>query len=117
MAAKLDLIIEQGSTFSLTLEVQGSDGTLRDLSGYSARMKGRVRKEDAPTLFSLVSPTDIEIPVAGFNEQVTVTIDDSVTEAYTWRRGVYDLEIESPTGEVERLIEGSVTLSTEVTRP
>lgn len=115
-AGKLDIIIEQGSTFLLTLEIQGSDGTPINLTGYSARMMGRQYKESTSTFFSLVSPTDIEIPVAGFTNQLTITIADDVTEAYTWRSGFYDLEIETSGGQVERIIEGRLTLSTEVTR-
>jgi hypothetical protein len=47
--------------------------------------------------------------------KIMVTVTDEQTELLT-KSGVYDLEVESPGGEVTRIIEGKVRLSREVTR-
>jgi hypothetical protein len=82
------------------------------LTGYTARMKIKDRI-GGTVLDSLVSPTDIVLDAANFT--ITVTIAASVSEAWTFTRGVYDLEVVSPTGVVTALLSGTVTVTKEVT--
>ena len=42
MATRADLIIDQGTTFSSTINISQSDGTLFQLNDYSAR--GKIKK-------------------------------------------------------------------------
>jgi len=86
----------------------------KDLTGYTARMQIREDIDDATEILELLSPTDINISIA--DARITVTIADTVTETFDFEEAVYDLELESSTGETTRLLEGTVTLSKEVTR-
>jgi hypothetical protein len=86
--------------------------TPKDLAGYIARMTIR-DKVGGTELIHLVSPTDIVVDNA--TKTITVTIAAAVTAGFTWTKGVYDLELESPTGEVTALLYGKVTVKKEVT--
>lgn len=111
-AYRLDLLIEQGSKFERFITVQDTSGNIRNLTGYTARMQARESISSTTTLFD-ISPT-----VSGMQGLVTIMIPSSVTSEFTWSKGVYDLEIVNTLGdgEVERILEGGITLSLEVTR-
>lgn len=84
------------------------------LASFTARMQIRATADATTTLDSLVSPTDIVLDDT--NHTITVTISATDTAAYTFTSAVYDLELVSAGGVVTRLLEGSVTISSEVTR-
>lgn len=85
------------------------------LSGYTARMQIRPTAEDTATpLVSLVSPTDIVMDDT--TKTITITIAASVTAAYTFLSGVYDLELVSAGSVVTKLLSGNVTVEAEVTK-
>lgn len=86
----------------------------KDLTGYTARMHIREDIDDAASIIELVSPTDIAISLT--DARITITIADDVTAAFDFDEAVYDLELESSTGETTRLIAGKAVLSREVTR-
>ena len=77
-------------------------------------MQIRATAEATTTLASLVSPTDITLDDT--NHTITVLISATATAAYTFTSGVYDLELASSGGVVTRLLEGNVTVESEVTR-
>ena len=110
-ADTLDLIIEQGATFEKILTLYDSAGVLRDLTGYTGRMMARTTIDAVSTVISLTSPTDIVIS----GGTITINIDAATTAAYTFTTLVYDLEIEKAS-KVTRVVQGSITLSKEVTR-
>lgn len=89
--------------------------TPADLAGYTARMM--VRQYAGATgdpLLSLTSPADIVLD--NTEHTITVTIDAATTAAITWEDGEYDLELESATGVVTKVLTGNVTVINEVTR-
>jgi hypothetical protein len=84
-----------------------------DLTGAKARMQVR----DAPggnVLLELTTESDgLTITGAG---TIVRQVSADETAAFTWTKGVYDLEVEYPDGTVHRYFEGAVTVSLEVTR-
>ncbi|MNJ76446.1 hypothetical protein D3C77_737290 [compost metagenome] len=46
---------------------------------------------------------------------ITRTLSAAQTAALTWTEGVYDLEVQFPDGTVQRYLQGTVTVSREVT--
>jgi hypothetical protein len=107
-----DVAIEQGATWTAALTM-----TDRDLTGCTARMQIRETVASPSTLLSLTSDPEAGIAIeAGPPGVVTITISATQTAAMTWRNGVYDLELVSPNGAVERLLKGDVTVDFEVTR-
>lgn len=122
-AGKYDLYIEQGATFDETFTWIKSDGQPQDLTGYIARMMIRTTV-DSNTVLANYSTTNGKITVNS-SGQIHVVVPATETTGYTnWGSSqganvafaVYDLELESPSGYVTRLLKGKVTLDFEVTR-
>ena len=114
-AAFWKISVEQGATWRTVLTLTDADGVI-DLTGYTARMQ--IRQEiDSPTpLYSLSTDPGGGITIDGPAGQITLTIDDETSTGWAWRYGVYDLELVSPGGDVDRLLKGEVDVDREVTR-
>lgn len=109
------ITVEQGSTFTLSINYKDSNGATIDLSTYSARMQCRVGRESTTTAFSITSAS--EIALGSSDPNLLITIPATTTAAYDAPlRGVYDLEIESASGIVTKLLKGTLLIEAEVTR-
>lgn len=114
--AKLKFTIYQGATFRKRLTWKaGTPAAPVDLTGCKARMQVRSAVESPTPLLSLTTEND-GIALGGTDGTVDLFVSDEDTAGITWGDGVFDLEIEHPSGEVTRLAEGSVSVSPEVTR-
>jgi hypothetical protein len=115
LAGELNLTIEQGATFLLTLIYQDDTGAPANLTGYTARMKLRKNSHSGQVAIELTTENG-RISINGVAGQINLTISATETAALSDHEiGVYDLELVN--GEiVERLVEGSYTISPEVTR-
>jgi hypothetical protein len=113
---KLDLLIEQGATFTKSLTLVQSNGSPRDLTGYTARMQIRTALT-GPVVLEL-STENGGIIIEELAGKIHLEITAGQTAALTIRSGVYDLEMVAPgaTPTVTRLLSGKVTVSPEVTR-
>lgn len=87
--------------------------TPKDLGGATARMDLRDRVGGA-LLLSLSSTTG-EITLDNANHMIVIEITPAITELMTYKKAVYDLEIEAGDGTVSVLLVGSVTVVPEVT--
>lgn len=114
-AADYDILIEQGATFVLPITWKDPNGDPIDITNYSARMQIRRTVKASEVLLSLTSD-DGDIELGGVAGTIVVTIPATVTDTLLVTRGVYDLELESDSGVVTRLIQGVATVSPEVTR-
>ena len=115
MADTYNILIDQGSTYTLALTYKDSAGVPINLTGYTAAMQLRKTVNSATATLSLSSPS-FGIVITGATGLIDITITatqsrDLVADIY-----VYDLEITSGSGVVTRLIEGSAVVSAEVTR-
>ena len=110
MAAFSELLIEQGATFSSTVNVEDSAGAAINLSGYSA--SSQMRKS-----YYAVSNTTITSTITGnANGEITLSMTSSNTSALTPGRYVYDLLITAPDTTKTRVVEGIVIVSPGVTQ-
>lgn len=111
---RLDLVIVQGATFSLRIAWQDQSAQVRDITGYTARLKSRTTWGDTTAHVSLTSAAGITLSdgTQGYNIAIAMTATE--TAALTFLRDVYDLELVSGST-VTRLLEGSVTLRKEAT--
>lgn len=114
-AAILDFEVEQGATFEHQLTWLDRDGNPVPLDGYTARMQVREKITSEEVLVELTTENGM-ITLGGQDGTIDIEIPDEVTETFTWKKGVYDLELESPAGKVTRLVKGKVTVDPEVTR-
>ena len=122
-AGNYSFTIEQGTTFERIFKYKDEDGNPVDLTGYDVRMQIR-SSYDSAILANLTSgsgdfvisiPPDAAEGVTDKN-QIKLTISASHTAAYTFDQALYDIELESETGVVTRLLQGKIKLSREVTK-
>jgi hypothetical protein len=111
MATIFNLFLDQGTTFKANITVKDASGDIRDISGHvaSSQFRRSVRSANA---FAFVG----HIPV-GTDGNVMLTMNSNTTTNVTAARYVYDVELKSNTsGETERVAEGVVVVSPEITR-
>ena len=110
-AANHDLVIDQGSTFVIDLTIKES-GTLKNLTGFSARAQLRTTKTASAVAASFTCT--ITNPTSG-----VVKMELPATTSTALAAGVYFFDLEIHTANdaiVKRLIEGTATINQEVTR-
>lgn len=110
---RINFTCPQGSTFSRHL-VYKIDDVPVNLSGYSARMQVRELHESDEYLVYLQQNSGITL--GGSAGTIDILIDDTTTANFIIGDHVYDLEVESPSGITDRLIEGRFLVTPEVTR-
>lgn len=116
--AKQDLEIYQGSTFVKSFQWKtGVRKTPVDITGFSIRMQIRKSLTDTAVEANLTTENGGIVITDSPNGKFEIRITSSVTDTFTWTKGVYDLEMIYPEGEpVIRLIEGNVVNKLSVTR-
>ncbi len=103
------------TTFELTITWKDSAGTAINLSGYTARMQVRETYSSTTPIVSLTNGAGITL--GGAAGTIAIVISATTTAALAAPfSGVYDLEIVSAGGVVTRLVQGTATVSAEVTR-
>ena len=110
MAIYANINADQGSDFFSIITVEGADGNIFNLTGYTAR--GQVRKTYASsTAYDLHA--SINSPTHG---EITISLSSTQTAAMRPGRYVYDVEIVDAQNVVTRVVEGQVEVSPRVTR-
>tara|TARA_R100001377_G_scaffold44329_1_gene25246 strand:+ start:1200 stop:1532 length:333 start_codon:yes stop_codon:yes gene_type:complete len=110
MATRSDMIIDQGSTFSTVVTVTDTDGSVVNLTGYTAN--SQIRKHAT----SSGATATFGISNGGTNGQLTLSLAHANTSAITAGRYVYDVEVTSGANVRSRVVEGIVTVTPEITR-
>ena len=110
MAILANIFIDQGTDFSVTVDVTDSAGDVLDLSNYTA--SAQIRKTYGSSNVSATFTTSIS-ELAG---QVTLSLNDTQTTGLESGRYVYDLNITSAGGQTTRVIEGQAIVTPGVTR-
>jgi len=115
-AAQLNLTIEQGATYRRKLSVSsGTPAAPLNLTGYTIRMQVRPNVRSADVLIAL-NNSNGRITVNAAAGEFTLALSAAETAALSFNDGVYDIELQSPSGDVIRLAQGLVKVSPEVTR-
>jgi len=109
-AVHRDLVIEQGVTWSTAWHVQLDGVDLDPADGWAARSQVRAKTADPTVLHEFTANLT--------NSVVQLSVEPEDSSAWSWRRGVYDVEIFDASAEprVVRIVQGAVTVSPEVTR-
>ena len=120
IAGVYNIFCEQGTTFGRTFELQYPDPVdpsifhVYDLSAHMARLQVRRTVGSSAVLIELTTENngiEIDATLGKISVQITSTQTSALTSS-----GVYDLEIVDAGGGVSRVVQGSFTLSLEVTR-
>lgn len=129
-AGNYNITCEAGSTFRRTLEIEqpdlvndptGQTYADFDLQGYTARMQVRRTIESTGFLLELTTENGgLTINPADEINQIYIDVAASVTASlasnFNTVNAVYDLEIVNGDGVVSRILQGTFTISPEVTR-
>ena len=114
---KANMYIPQGATYVHVFQYRNrSDGSVVALTNYTARLSIREKVTSTDVLYEASTDTDDGIEITEPLGEVQLEIPAATTEDWTWKKGVYDLEIISPAGKVTRIAQGTVKVSLEVTR-
>lgn len=111
MAAVANLFLDQGTTFTASVNVQDSAGNAFDLTGYSAYSQMR-RSYSSTTAYNF-TVTIADDPTTGV---VNLSLPANITSGITEGRYVYDVELVASDSTVTRVIEGIITVLPEVTK-
>ncbi len=110
MATINNIVIDQGTTFELILNVTNDDGTAKDLANYT--VGAQIRKTYEAT--TKVDFTTAKVDAEG---KITLSLTATQTSALKAGRFVYDCEITATSpAETLRVVEGIITVTPEVTR-
>jgi hypothetical protein len=120
MSSFIALSADQGSNFEHTFTLKHADGSPFDLSGYDARLQVRRTIGDTTTL---INATLANGKLAIGDGSIVFSLIPSDTTSIRFNSKdddtlstVFDLEIVSPAGKVDKPTRGSFTLTREVTR-
>jgi hypothetical protein len=108
MAAKINIVIDQGTTFNTSFLIQNEQGDPIDFTNYSAN--SQMRK-------SYTSSTSYAFNVGlSNNGNISLTMNANTTNSIVAGRYVYDVEVQDLGGVRSRIVEGIVTVTPQVTR-
>jgi hypothetical protein len=115
-AGKLDLYIEQGTTFSKTITIKDGSSVTIDITAWA--FSGQIRRTF--NSLDIVQALTFTISNQTTNRgEVVVSLTDTQTRAINVSQKtapyVYDIEV-TLAGVVSRILEGTATISAEVTR-
>jgi phage-related minor tail protein len=110
LAAYSELTLEQGATFSTTVNVEDSQGTAINLAGYSA--SSQIRK----SYYSTTANSFTATVTSNANGEITLSMTAANTANLNPGRFLYDLLITAPDTTKTRVVEGIITVLPSVTR-
>lgn len=110
MAVKLNITIDQGSDFSVNLDLTNETTEQPiDLTGYTGRAQFR------KSVYSTNS-TSFGVNLGGNTGVLTLSLPAASSSNVYPGRYLYDIEIVSPSNTVTRVVEGIVTITPEITK-
>jgi hypothetical protein len=118
VAGTYNITCNQGATFHRTITWTDSARDPYDIGNYTARMHVRTTANAASTIVELTTENG-RITLGNTTAtkgQVNLLIAANTTANLTAGLYVYDLELVSNTGVVDRILEGNFKVSAEVTR-
>lgn len=108
MSTKVNLVVEQGATFTTTLNLTNNTGDALALSGYSAQSALK-------RWYTSTNAISIPATVNANNGTITLTLSANATKNLYSGRYVYDVNTVDPSGGVVRVVEGIITITPAVT--
>lgn len=110
------LLIEQGIPFAQKFRAKNEDGSNKDLTGYTARMQ--FRTSVGSSIVSLEATTiNAKLFIDVANSALEIRLSETDTQSLVYKQYVYDVELVNASGVPIRFIQGTATISPEVTRP
>lgn len=108
MSNKINIILDQGTTFNTTYVIHDSDDIPIDFTGFTAN--SQIRKT-----YSSTNSYSFGVNLTS-NGQVLLSMTANTTSSIPAGRYVYDVEVENGSGTRSRIVEGIITVTPQVTR-
>lgn len=108
MAAKVNIVIDQGTTFNTTYTIHNNADEPIDFTGYTANSQIRKSYSSSNAITFAVTLNTVGEVLLSMNAATSGTI--------TAGRYVYDVEVQDNTGVRSRIVEGIVTVTPQVTK-
>lgn len=105
--SKVNLVIDQGTTFTSLIDLTDQNNDPLNVVGYSAR--AQLRKHH-------LSANAVMFSTALANGQLIISLTANQTSSISAGRHVYDVELQDPFSNVIRVVEGIVTVTPEVSK-
>lgn len=109
-----DILVDQGATLNRALFLKDSAKRPIDLSNYIARMHVR-DLVDSTNIIETLTTENEQIVLDELDGRVDILLTPAETAALAVKSYVYDLELESPEGEVTKILSGKLTVRSEIT--
>lgn len=109
MAIKANLIVDQGTDYSTTVNLTDDNDNIVDLTGYTAA--GQIRKT-----YTSSNAVNFGIVLESSNGVVRMSLTDTQTAAMAAGRYVYDVFVTNAANTTSRIVEGIVTITPRSTR-
>lgn len=109
MATKANLVIDQGSTYSVTLNLTDENGDAIDLNGYVAN--SQIRKWYTSSTPAAIFQTNLIFS----SGELELSLTSDQTSNLVSGRYVYDVELNN-NGVISRIVEGIITVTPQVTK-
>jgi len=109
MAVKANIVIDQGTDWTVTIDVTDNAGGTYDLTGHTiaAQMRKNYASSTAITFDAVHNSA---------NGQITLSLSSETTTDITPGRYLYDVEMRDSANNVSRVIEGIATVTPGITR-
>jgi hypothetical protein len=110
--------IEQGTSFTLSMQYKDENQNVIDLTGYCARL---VWRTNTGITYSFITTdtnfTEYKFTIDGPNGHIVLKIPASTTNNYDFKSAKYDFELQSPTNHYNeggkfttRILYGTITI-------
>lgn len=109
MAIKANIIVDQGSTYSTSLDLTDDNGNPLDLTTFTAA--AQMRKH-----YTSSNAVSFVVTTGGNTGILTLALSANSTANITAGRYLYDVELTDSENNVTRVVEGIVTLNPNITR-
>lgn len=109
MATKANLVIDQGTTYSTSINLTNEEDQVLDLTGYTGA--AQIRKH-----YTSTNSVSFGVSLNASEGIITLSLTANQTSTMVAGRYVYDVEITDSSNVVSRVLEGIVTVTPQATR-
>ena len=109
MAIKANIIIDQGATYSTSLDLTDDNGNPLDLTLFTAA--AQMRKH-----YTSSNAVNFVVTTGGATGVLTLALSANTTANIASGRYLYDVELTDSDFNVSRIVEGIVTINPNITR-
>jgi hypothetical protein len=109
MSIKANIVIDQGADYEVTIDITDDNGDIVVLTGYTGA--AQMRKH-----YTSLTAYNFAVSISPLIGAVTISMPAATSANIASGRYVWDCELTSSANVVSRIVEGTVTITPQVTR-